>query len=223
MRFIRANLKKVCSFLLIGFTKTLFYCIIQGRKENYGLNMKVILASKSPRRKEILSSLGLKFDIIPAVGEEIVNPNLTPKESVLEIAKVKAFEIFEKHQDCAVIGADTIVVLGDEILQKPRDNEDEYQMLCKLSGKTHLVYTGYALLTKDKQFFGVDESLVTFNDLSEEVKQSYVKSGLGLDKAGGYGIQDGFGLVKEIKGSYYNIVGFPKEIFEKLLTDLKLI
>ena len=181
--------------------------------------MELILASKSPRRNEILSSLGVSFKIIPAVGDEVVLEGLSAKESVISIAKAKALEIFAKHPNCAVIGADTIVVLGEEILQKPKDDEDEYQMLCKLSGKTHIVYTGYAFITKDKQVFGADESLVTFNELSEQTKQEYVKSGLGLDKAGGYGIQDGFGLVKEIKGSYYNIVGFPKEIFERLLKE----
>ena len=89
----------------------------------------------------------------------------------------------------------------------------------KISYGTNYENTGYAFITKDKQVFGADESLVTFNELSEQTKQEYVKSGLGLDKAGGYGIQDGYGLVKEIKGSYYNIVGFPKEIFEGLLKE----
>ena len=181
--------------------------------------MQLILASKSPRRKEILSSLGVEFQIIPAVGDEIVDENLSPKESVLQIAKAKAYEIFEKYPDCAVIGADTIVVLNNEILQKPKDSQDAYDMLTKLSNKTHIVYTGYAFITKDKCVFGADESLVVFNELSEETKNAYVKSGLCLDKAGAYGIQDGYGLVKEIKGSYFNIMGFPKEIFEKLLVE----
>ena len=181
--------------------------------------MKLILASKSPRRRELLSELGVEFEIIPAVGDEVVEDGLSPKQIVMNIAKAKAFEIFNKHQDSAVIGADTIVVLGDEILQKPVDDADEYAMLTKLSGNTHVVYTGYAFLSKEKQVFGADESLVTFNELSEETKQAYVKSGLGLDKAGGYGIQDGYGLVKETKGSYNNIVGFPTEVFETLLKD----
>lgn len=181
--------------------------------------MKLILASKSPRRRELLSALGVEFEIIPAVGDEVVNESLSPKEIVMSIAKAKAYEIFNNHQDSAVIGADTIVVLGNEILQKPADDNEEYSMLTKLSGKTHVVYTGYAFLSAQKQVFGADESLVTFNELSEETKQAYVKSGLGLDKAGGYGIQDGYGLVKETKGSYNNIVGFPTEIFERLLKE----
>ncbi len=180
--------------------------------------MKLILASKSPRRREILGSLGVEFEIIPAVGEEIVE-NVCEKDIAMNIAKAKAEEIFEKYPDCAVIGADTIVVLDGEILQKPKDDEDEYQMLSKLSGKTHVVYTGYAFLTKNKKICGAEASFVTFNELSEETKLDYVKSGLGLDKAGGYGIQDGFGLVKETKGSYSNIVGFPKEVFERILRE----
>ena len=181
--------------------------------------MKLILASKSPRRRELLSALGVEFEIIPAVGDEIVDENLSPKEIVMSIAKAKAYEIYNRYPDCAVIGADTIVVLGNEILQKPTGDADEYAMLTKLSGKTHVVYTGYAFLSKEKQVFGADKSLVTFNELSEDVKLAYVKSGLGLDKAGGYGIQDGYGLVKETKGSYNNIVGFPTEVFEELLRD----
>lgn len=181
--------------------------------------MKLILASKSPRRREILASLGVEFDIVPACGEEVVDQNACEQDIAKNIAKVKALEVFEKYPDCAVIGADTIVVLNGEILQKPTDDQDEYQMLTKLSGKTHVVYTGYAFLTKEKQIFGVEATFVAFNELSEETKNAYVESKLGLDKAGGYGIQDGFGLVKEIKGSYFNVMGFPKEVFEVILKE----
>lgn len=180
--------------------------------------MKLILASKSPRRKEILSSLGVQFEIIPAVSEEVVE-DICERDIAMNIAKQKAHEIFNKFPDSAVIGADTIVVLDGEILQKPKDDEEEYAMLSKLSGKTHSVYTGYAFICKDKQVYGTEQSLVTFNELSEETKRAYVKSGLGLDKAGGYGIQDGFGLVKSVSGSYNNVVGFPSEVFEVLLKD----
>lgn len=181
--------------------------------------MKLILASKSPRRKEILSSLGVEFQIIPAVGDEVVSESACEKDIAMLIAKAKAHEIFEKYPNDAVIGADTIVVLNGEILQKPASDEEEYQMLTKLSGKTHSVYTGYAFLTKDKKVYGAEQTLVTFNKLSEETKNAYVQSKLGLDKAGGYGIQDGYDLVEKIEGSYTNIVGFPKEVFEVLLKD----
>ena len=180
--------------------------------------MRLILASKSPRRREILGSLGVEFDIIPAVGEEVIE-NVCEKDIAMRIAMAKAQEVFEKYPDSAVIGADTIVVLNGEILQKPADDDEVYQMLSKLSGKTHVVYTGYAFLAKDKRICGAEASLVTFNNLSEETKRAYVESGLGRDKAGAYGIQDGYGLVKEIEGSYTNIVGFPKEVFEVILKE----
>ena len=180
--------------------------------------MKLILASKSPRRREILGSLGVDFEIIPAVGDEVVE-QVNEKDIAMNIAKAKAEEIFEKYPDCAVIGADTIVVLNGEILQKPIDEKDAYDMLTKLSGKTHVVYTGYAFLTKDTKICGAEASFVTFNELSEQTKRDYVASGLCMDKAGAYGIQDGYGLVKEINGSYTNIVGFPKEVFERILKE----
>ena len=184
--------------------------------------MEIILASKSPRRRELLAKLGVEFKIVPAVGEEVVVSGLTADKIAQSIATAKANEIFNMYPDCAVIGADTIVVLNGEILQKPKDDEDEYLMLTKLSGREHIVYTGYALLTKDKKIYGVEASTVVFNKLSEQTKRAYVKSGLGLDKAGGYGIQDGYGLVKETKGSYDNIVGFPTEVFAKLLKEFNL-
>jgi septum formation protein len=184
--------------------------------------MEIILASKSPRRRELLGSLGVEFKIIPAVGDEVLVEGLTPGEIAKSIAGAKADEIFAKYPDSAVIGADTIVVLDGEILQKPKDNDDEYNMLTKLSGREHTVFTGYALLTKERKVYGVEGSTVVFNDLSEQTKLAYVESGLGLDKAGGYGIQDGYDLVKEIKGSYNNIVGFPTEVFEKLLKEFNL-
>lgn len=184
--------------------------------------MEIILASKSPRRRELLGGLGVEFKIIPAVGEEVLVEGLSPDKIAQSIAGAKADEIFAKHPDSAVIGADTIVVLDGEILQKPIDDDDEYRMLSKLSGREHIVYTGYALLTKKRKVYGVESSTVVFNQLSEQTKLDYVKSGLGLDKAGGYGIQDGYGLVKETKGSYDNIVGFPTEVFDRLLKEFNL-
>lgn len=181
--------------------------------------MKLILASKSPRRKQILEELGVKFEIIPAVGDEVVDNSLSPEEIVESIALAKAKEIFSKNPDCAVIGADTIVVLNGEILQKPRDRQDAENMLKSLSGKSHQVFTGYALLTSERCISGAEQSIVVFNELSQSTIDDYVKSGLCMDKAGSYGVQDGYNLVKEVKGSYYNVVGFPKELFSVLLQD----
>ena len=176
----------------------------------------IILASKSPRRKELLGELNVKFDIIPAVGEEKVDNKLSKSEIARNIALHKAQEVFAAHPDCLVIGADTIVVLGDEILQKPKDNADERRMLEELSGKMHYVYTGYAMISPLFEESGADVTEVYFNRLSKKTIDDYVESGLGLDKAGGYGIQDGFNLVEKINGSYSNVVGFPQEVFKEL-------
>ncbi len=184
--------------------------------------MRIILASKSPRRKELLKELGVDFDIVPAERDEVVERSLEKGEIARKIALSKAEEVFGRFPDCAVIGADTIVVLGDEILGKPKDDDDERRMLRELSGKKHRVCTGFALLTPEKKTSGFDVTDVYFNELSDDLVNAYVKSGLGLDKAGGYGIQDGFGLVEKIDGSYSNVVGFPQEKFEKLLDEFGL-
>lgn len=183
--------------------------------------MKLILASKSPRRKQILEELGVNFQIVPANGDELVDDSLPPEEIVESIALAKAKEVFDKNPDCAVIGADTIVVLNGEILQKPHDKAHAENMLKSLSGKSHQVFTGYALLTKDICISGAEQSLVVFNELSQSTIDEYVASGLCMDKAGAYGVQDGYNLVKEVKGSYYNVVGFPKELFSVLLQDFE--
>lgn len=188
----------------------------------YNALMKIILASKSPRRKQLLGELNVDFDIVPAADAEVVEDVPDKAEVARRIALHKAEEVFRKYPDCAVIGADTIVVSGNEILQKPKGDKDERRMLDELSGKAHYVYTGYALLMPDKKISGADVTKVFFNDLSEEKKTAYVKSGLGLDKAGGYGIQDGYDLVNRIEGSYSNVVGFPQEVFEKLLKENNL-
>lgn len=177
----------------------------------------VILASKSPRRKELLAQLGVEFQIIPAVGEEVADLSLDKAKVAESIALHKAREVFAKHPGDIVIGADTIVVLGDEILGKPKDNDDERRMLTELSGRMHYVYTGYAVIARDYCESGADVTKVYFNRLSEETINAYVESGLGLDKAGGYGIQDGFPLVEKIEGSYSNVVGFPQEVFGELI------
>lgn len=189
----------------------------------YNVRMKVILASKSPRRKQILSEMGVDFEIVPAVSPETVDYTLEKSKIAEAIALHKAREIAGTHEDALVIGADTIVVFNDQILQKPKDDADERRMLDTLSGKTHIVYTGYAVIYKGKTISGTDTTKVTFNELTEELKDGYVKSGLGLDKAGGYGIQDGYDFVKNFDGSYYNVMGLPKEKLTEILIGLKLL
>lgn len=186
--------------------------------------LKLILASKSPRRTEILSSLGYKFNVIPANGEEIVDFSLPPEKIVQNVAQGKAEEVFsavppEKKAETVVIGMDTVVAFRGEILQKPESVDDERRMLEELSGNVHEVWTGYCVIAKGRRICGAEMSSVKFNCLTGEDIEAYVNSGLGMDKAGGYGVQDGYGLVEEVDGSYYNVMGFNKETMQKLLSE----
>ncbi len=181
--------------------------------------MQLILASNSPRRKDILTRLGYDFTVIPSTFEEN-NINIKTKKlpEVLATNKAKSvFESLENKTDCVVLGADTIVYFNGEILGKPKTKEKAKIMLKKLSGKTHLVITGYALITENKIISGSVKSKVTFNNLTDEFIEDYITKTNPLDKAGSYGIQDGFNIVKSYKGSFDNIVGLPSEKIVSLL------
>ena len=179
-----------------------------------------ILASASPRRREILAEHGYDFTVIPSNTEEAVCNGLTPVEYVKLLAKQKAVEVFSRTKQLT-LGADTIVVLDGQILGKPANKSINTQFLKNLSGKSHYVYTGFAIVDKDLLIVDVDKTRVEFNSLTDKDIKLYVDSGLGLDKAGGYGIQDGFNLVKEIEGSFYNVVGLPIEKINQTFKELK--
>lgn len=181
--------------------------------------MPVILASASPRRKELLSQILPSFEVIPAESEERVNLSLFPEQMVCALAEHKCDEVFEKHPHATVIGCDTIVVFGQEILGKPKDRDDATRTLKKLSGKTHYVITAVCVRNKYKKLVEFERTEVKFNQLSEEFIKIYVDSGSPLDKAGSYGIQDG-GLVKEYFGNYTNVVGLPLQLTKKLLEQV---
>lgn len=176
-----------------------------------------ILASASPRRKELLSKLISDFEIVVSdVDENIVVSNVYSLP--LELSKLKAHAVFKNHQTATILAADTIVVLDNEILCKPIDNEDAKKMLKKLSSKKHQVITGYTLLSKEKEINRYVVTYVYFNELSDELIEEYVNTGSPLDKAGGYGIQDeDFSLVNHIEGSYSNVMGLPLEDLIKYL------
>lgn len=170
----------------------------------------IILASKSPRRKELFSLITQDFEIIPAVGEERADKTLPPQEYVCELARHKAEEIAARYPDDTVIGADTIVVINGEILGKPRDEADAKRMLRLLSGNEHSVYTGVCTTCKNKNVAFCDETKVRFFTLTENEIEAYTASGEPFDKAGAYGIQDtGALLVSGITGDYYNVMGLP--------------
>ena len=182
--------------------------------------MELILASNSPRRKELLEKYGFKFKIVPSNfnEDELKSSHV---ETVKSYAFNKALDVFNrlKQDDVVVLGADTIVYLDGKILGKPKNVNQAISMLSSLSGKTHEVITAYSLIRKDKILTDYVTSKVTFNVLDKNLILEYVNTGSPLDKAGAYGIQDGFDLVKEIEGSFNNVVGLPIEIIKDIIFD----
>lgn len=170
----------------------------------------LILASSSPRRKELLENLRLTFTISSSDVDESFDPNLAPEAVVMELADRKAQAVFKDNTNAFVIGSDTIVVANNQILGKPADEAEAIRTLKKLSGSKHEVFTGVSIVTKEakSQFF--EKTEVWFWELTDEEIQVYVKSGEPLDKAGAYGIQGlGSMLVKKIHGDYFAVVGLP--------------
>lgn len=180
--------------------------------------MELILASNSPRRKELLSKLNYNFTIIPSVGEEVSTARL-PVDIAKELANRKALEVFRAHPDAVVIGCDTVVELDGKLLGKPKDDAQATQMLNALSGKTHLVHTGVCVVHKMGVWLFADTTEVVFVQLTDKQIADYVATGSPLDKAGAYGIQDS-GFVSHIVGSYDNVVGFPTERVAEILNKI---
>ena len=175
--------------------------------------MKLILASASPRRKELLGKIGLEFNIIPAKGEEVVTKNL-PWEVVEELSFQKAKEIADMQmEECIVNGSDTIVAKGEKIMGKPKDEADAYQMLSEIAGDVHQVYTGVTLIRTGKEpkvITFAEKTDVHLYPMSDEEIYAYIATKDPMDKAGAYGIQGDFAIhVKGIEGDYYNVVGLP--------------
>ncbi|HOU09384.1 MAG TPA: Maf family protein [Clostridiales bacterium] len=170
----------------------------------------IVLASSSPRRIELLKTAGLDFQVCPAQGEEYLDPALPPGEAAVAVARAKALEIAARFPEDCVIGADTIVVAGGEILGKPKDKAQAAAMLRALSGRTHVVLTGVCLLKGGKEKRFCQSTEVEFYPLTDDEIAAYVDSGEPMDKAGAYGIQGlGCVLVKGIRGDYFNVMGFP--------------
>jgi septum formation protein len=185
-------------------------------------NQAIYLASKSPRRKKLLEQVNLSFQVVPVETPEIFRNKERPVDAVRRIALEKLEAAKEIIQDGIIITADTIVVVGGKIIGKPLDNKDAVRMLNQLSGKTHLVYTGYSVYNSKsgKTITDYEKTYVTFRKLNAQEIKDYVKTGSPLDKAGAYGIQDDYGAVfiKKINGCYYNVVGLPlTKVFQTLL------
>jgi len=183
---------------------------------------KLILASNSPRRKQLLKNENFDFEIVPSDYEE-QSFSSDPIVTATTFAKGKAIDVYMKIKDMNVVilSADTVVFLDGQILGKPKDEDHAFSMLKQLSNKTHSVTTGFCIKYQDKQIIDTDTTLVTFNDLSDEQIKKYIKSGLYKGKAGAYGIQDvEFNLVKSYEGSLNNVIGLPTEKIIPLLYSI---
>ena len=188
--------------------------------------MEFVLASASPRRKELLAELIEDFEICPSNADENVATYTSPEDLVKKLAALKAQEVAfrPEHDGKLVIGSDTVVAFGEEVLGKPKDEADAFRMLKMLSGKVHAVYTGVCFAYKRGEDYHSETQAaktdVYFEELSDEWIRAYIAGGSPMDKAGAYGIQDG-GLVKKIEGSYTNVVGFPLELVQQMLENVR--
>ena len=185
---------------------------------------KVILASASPRRKELLKDIVSEFEIIPSDTQEIVPPNTKACDVPLVLALIKARDVAKNHKNCVVIGSDTVVIVDDMVLNKPKDKDDAYRMLRLLSSRKHQVVTGCAIVCGEKEYSFSVTTEVEFFTLSDKEIYDYIATNDPMDKAGAYGIQSqGKTLVKAIYGDYYNVVGLPIGLLKRELERLQLI
>jgi len=178
---------------------------------------EVVLASGSPRRRELLANLGVSFRVVVS-GEAEDSPETDPARLAGELAALKAAAVARLHPGAVVIAADTVVALGGELLGKPGDEAENRAFVRRLAGRTHQVYTGVTVISAGGTWSGVERTDVTFRPLSDAEVAHYAATGEGLDKAGGYGIQGvGMALVERVGGDYSNVVGFPLGLVIRLL------
>lgn len=171
----------------------------------------MILASKSPRRQELLRVISTDFRVIPAVGEEIIPECTSPMDAVLLLSRQKAEEIYSQYKGEIIISADTVVAIDNMILGKPRSEAQAFEMLKRLSGRVHTVFTGVCVIFEDGSAENFAERTdVEFYPLSDKEIEDYIATGEPMDKAGAYGIQEkGALLVRRVDGDFYNVMGLP--------------
>lgn len=180
-------------------------------------NKRLILASASPRRLDLLRTAGIEPFVCPTECEEITG-GMPPRDLVMANARLKAEACAKQHPDGVIVAADTVVALGDEIFGKPVDAADARRMLAALSGRTHSVFTGVAVVKNGTVQVDAAETRVTFRDLTDAEIAAYVASGEPLDKAGAYAIQGGAGaFVADIDGDFDNIVGLPLYLLNEMV------
>jgi len=183
----------------------------------------LILASQSPRRAQLLRHIGFEVDVIPANIDETADSSAFPEKLAVDLARQKAQAVADQIKNGFVVGADTLVVLSREILGKPRDATEAREMLHFLSGNTHEVFTGFAIISRPENLSvtGWERTAVTFRELEDWEINRYIEIDHPFDKAGAYGIQDTSALfVESIHGCYYNVVGFPLTKFYVSLKSL---
>ena len=183
---------------------------------------RVVLASQSPRRRELLSLIGIAHEVRPANIDESYLPGEVPAGHAERLARSKAETI--AAPDAVTIGSDTIVVVDGDVLGKPRDAADAMRMLRRLSGRSHIVITGVAARWRGRTLSAAEEVVVTFRRLSDEDIRAYIATGEPMDKAGAYGIQ-GFGatIVERVEGDYFAVMGLPLNRLTQLLAELGLV
>ena len=185
---------------------------------------KVYLASKSPRRRELLAGMGVDFEILTTDVEETYDPSWSPEEIVMHLSKLKLspIDMAQYTPDTIFIACDTIVVVDGKIIGKPQDKDDAVRMLNMLSGHTHTVYSGLTVATPQKQLTDYRATEVVFDTLSDDMIQYYIDTYQPFDKAGSYGVQEWIGYVgiREVRGSYYNVMGLPTRLLWTKLEDV---
>lgn len=184
-------------------------------------NYKIYLASKSPRRRELLTDMGIDFEVFSTEVEESYDPSLSPAEVVQYLSRLKlsTIDLSQYPANTIFIACDTIVVIDGHIIGKPKDDEEAMAMLRQLSGHTHTVLSGLTVATPARMLTDYRSTEVTFADLSDSEMQYYVQQYKPLDKAGAYGVQEWIGCVgiKSITGSFYNVMGLPTRLLWELL------
>ncbi|ACV57946.1 Maf family protein [Alicyclobacillus acidocaldarius] len=190
--------------------------------------MRIILASGSPRRRELLSMLGVPFSVQPSQADETIPPGARPADAVVALARRKAEAVWARldegeRRDAAVVAADTVVAIDGDILGKPQDADQALAMLKRLRGRTHLVYTGVCVRTASAEEAAFAETQVRMRPRDDAWLRRYVATGEPMDKAGAYAIQ-GYGslLVDSIAGDYYNVVGLPLGLLDEMFGRLGL-
>ncbi|CAA7386333.1 Maf family nucleotide pyrophosphatase [Chryseobacterium fistulae] len=184
--------------------------------------MKLLLASQSPRRKELLSGLGFNFEVVKIECEEIIPEHIGVGEAAAYLSRLKSDTFRKLKKGEVLITADTVVAIDNELLGKPKDIDDAKKMLQLLSGKKHNVYTGITIKTENKTITETDVADVILNKITNEEIQYYIENYKPFDKAGSYGIQEWLGMakIKEVKGSFYTIMGLPTHLVYKILKEL---